>query len=157
MTVGATILAILYAAPQHFAADDASTAIEVRDLGSPFETTLEEGLAAIECEPRGYVELDGSFSLHATSTLRDEDADGQAASARIDGEIYDFDVAGIGSRIHHVDVRGPAVAGLWRTVFDALSPRGAEGVAAFLPETGEVLSGEAFLARLMATSPPASE
>lgn len=149
MTAGSTILAILYAAPQRSGAADAPFAIEVRNLGAPFETTLEETLAAIEREPRGYVEPDGSFSLHMSSSPCDASASGETSSARIDGEIYDFDVAGIGSRIHHVDVRGPADAGLWRTLFDALSPRGAKGVVAFLPEAGEALSGEAFLARFM--------
>lgn len=141
MTQGPTILAILYAAPIEA---KECVAVEAKDLGEPFDTTLEEALAAIERQPRGYVEPDGSFSLHENSGS-DEDS-----SVRIDGEIYDFVVSGIGSRVHHVDVRGPAVGRLWRTVFEALSSRGAEGVVAFLPSAGEALSGEAFLARLSA-------
>lgn len=150
MTAGPTILAILYAAPESprderaMPATDAQErlAFDPQKLGAPFETTLEEALAAIERQPRGYVEPDGSFSLHADG--------GEAANSgvRIDGEVYDFVVPGIGSRVHHVDVRGPAVADLWRTLFDALSPRGAEGVIVFLPDAGEALSGEAFLSRL---------
>jgi hypothetical protein len=160
MNAGPTILAILYAAPQRSTAEGGAkdrvaveaqdrSALGAQDLGAPFETTLEEALAAIERQPRGYVEPDGSFSLHASPPC-DDGGSGENASVRIDGEIYDFVVPGIGSRVHHVDVRGPAVASLWRTVFDALSSRGAEGVVVFLPSAGEALSGEAFLARLAA-------
>ncbi|HEV7280873.1 MAG TPA: hypothetical protein VGN57_11775 [Pirellulaceae bacterium] len=150
MKTGPTILAILYATPESPGderqppAKDAQErlAVDPQKLGAPFETTLEEALAAIERQPRGYVEPDGSFSLHG------ESGENSDSGARIDGEVYDFVVPGIGSRVHHVDVRGPAVAELWQPLFDALSPRGAEGVVVFLPDAGEALSGEAFLARI---------
>jgi hypothetical protein len=145
MTVGPTILAILYAAPQGTRSEGDPPPIEECRLGAPFETTLEEALEAIERQPRGYAEPDGSFSLHAESEAE------ASADIRIDGEVYDFVAPGVGSRVHHVDVRGPGVAALWQTIFDALSPRGAEGVVVFLPSAGEALSGAAFLARLAQT------
>ena len=140
MNAGPTIRAILYAAPAR--SGEESRPIDLQSLGDPFETTLEEALAAIERQPRGFVEPDGSFALHAEAEAE------EGSGARIDGEVYDFVAPGVGSRVHHVDVRGPAVTRLWRTVFHALSPLGAEGVMVFLPDAGEALFGEAFLARI---------
>lgn len=158
MNAGSTIFAILYAAPQR-SGEESEPAQKhavagTRNLGEPFETTLEEALAAIERQQRGYVEPDGSFSLHALFSRRDDGEKDETSSVRIDGEIYDFEAPGIGSRVHHVDVRGAADVPLWRTVFDALSSRGAEGVVVFLPSAGEALPGEAFLARLASDPPP---
>lgn len=153
MTAPSTILAILYATPQASHAESESTAEGAPRFEAPFETTLEQALAAIEREPRGYVEPDGSFTLHASSKSEAPSSlryPSESESPRIDGEIYDFDVPGVGGRIHHVDVRGTASSDLWQTIFDALSPRGAKGVVVFLPDAGETLSGEAFLVRLTA-------
>ena len=129
MNEQAAIRAIVYARPREGRGD----------LNEPFDVTLEEALAAIASDPRGFAEPDGSFSLR--------DA---ASDEGLDGEVYDFAVEESESRVHHVDVRGSAGNGLWRRLFAALSPGGAARLLVFLPESGESIKGDEFLRLLTA-------